>query len=264
MARTIDPKKLIRPAQNSSFSRFAATVIKGVVYARDYCGEHKCDELIRQKEYHLDFGHWYVVGRHPRFSIIDAFRKAAQTEGEIFWHFGPFWHSRGADQVLQHAEAREALTKALKAAETTDDFLKALHPRLFVDLNPGDRTYRVTNAFKEKYEKKAFTTDDFFTERNQDIRRLILRAGATIKEVLSRLVLVTEDEDGKLYETKEEAGRAPHPIFPGADRIRHLYVVCPSTGQEYLLQVPGQLQTPKEARRWTFDLPTDAEFSKEA
>lgn len=122
----------------------------------------------------------------------------------------------------------------------------------------------MTNAFKEKYEKKAFTTDDFFTERNQDIRRLILRAGASIKEVLSRLVLVAEDEEGKLYEMKEDAQRVVRPFFLGSDRMRYLYVVCPSTGQEYLLQVPGTVSTPKEARRWTFDIPVDAEFSKEA
>lgn len=264
MARQINLEKIVFPAKDVSFSRFVATRIKNATYVRDYCPEHKCDELIRQKDYHSDLGYWYFVGQHPRFSILAAFRKAGQTAREMFNHFGPFWHSRDANQEREHAEAREALFEALKVSQTEDEFLKTLHCRLFTDLNPGDRTYRVTNTFKEKYEKKWFTTDDFFTERNQDIRRLILRAGASIKDVLSRLVLVAEDEDGKLYEMEEDAQRGPHPLFPGSDRMRYLYVVCPSTGQEYLLQVPGTVSTPKEARRWTFDIPVDAEFSKEA
>lgn len=264
MAHSINLEKAILPAGGDSFSRFAAVQIKNITYVRDYCPEHKRDELIRQKEYHTDLGYWYLNGLHPRFSIIDAFLKDGQTDREIFNHFGPFFrHSRDIEQGREHAEARNALFGALKASQTEDDFLKILHPRLFTDLNPGDRTYRVTNVFKEKYEQKAFTTDDFFAERNQDIRRLILRAGASLKEVLSRLVLMAEDEEGKLYETKEDAQREQG-IFPGMDRMRYLYVVCPSTGQEYLLQVPGTASTPKEARRWTFDLPTDAEFSKEA
>jgi hypothetical protein len=264
MVRLINLDKIILPAGGDSFSRFASVQIKGSSYVRDYCPEHKRDELIPQKRYHTDLGYWYFNGLHPKFSIVNAFLKAGQTDREIFNHFGPFWQSRDANQEHEHHDAREALTDALKISRTEDEFLKILHPRLFVDLNPGDRMYRVTNAFKEKYEKKLFTTEDFFTERNQDIRRLILRSGASLKEVLSRLTLVAEDGDGKLYEMKDEAERDAHTFFPSADRMRHLYVVCPSTGQEYLLQVPAMFQKPKDARRWTFDLPEDAEFAKEA
>ena len=64
------------------------------------------------------------------------------------------------------------------------------------------------------------------------------------------MTLIAEDEEGKIYETEM--------------RRRYLYVKCPSTGQEYLLEVPDHMDSPKEARRWTFDLPADAVFAKEA
>jgi hypothetical protein len=45
---------------------------------------------------------------------------------------------------------------------------------------------------------------------------------------------------------------------------RFLHVTCPSTGQQYLLEVPADIEKPSAARRWTFNLPAEAEFSKEA
>ena len=144
------------------------------------------------------------------------------------------------------------------------------------------------NWFLEKYQTSTFTVDDFMAEQNQERRRLMLRHGIEIHTVLDRMKLLAEDAEGKLY----QMGSNETPLY--------LYVVCPSTKQEYLLSVPRGEQreyplredkwvkhrswdnvelpesewrkterkfhvfTPAEARRWTFNLQSDAEFVKEA
>ncbi len=105
-----------------------------------------------------------------------------------------------------------------------------------------------------------------FSERLED--------GAAFKksDILARLKFVSRDEEGELYERSSEV--MVQALSRGGDGpARYLHVTCPSTGAEYLLEVPlsvwdgketVQLDSPKAARRWTFDLPPNAEFVKEA
>lgn len=228
-----------------------------------YCRE--CDQLevIKDRSFHTDVGHWYSFGIHPRFLPRTAFRKAKQTRAEMIILMG---YGTGQNNRYDSSKMRHLFYSALKKSYTEEEFLKIFHPHLFSDLVSGDTTYRLENSFKEKYERREFTPDDFFEEPSQELRRLILRSGVSIKEVKSRLELIDKDEEGELYKIKEEG----KPMEPSPSRMfgtrepNYLYVVCPSTGQEYLLGVPQTFTKPKEARRWTFGLPADAEFVKEA
>jgi hypothetical protein len=132
-----------------------------------------------------------------------------------------------------------------------------------VNLYFRGRRYRVFPEFKRKFHKRAFDSRDFLGERNQELRRLMLGHGASIQTITSamRVVDTARDEaDGRLLEF---------------NNTRYLHVVDPSTKQEYLLQVPRDywdrtaqttvaLDTAHKARRWTFNLPADAEFVAEA
>src|SRR3990172_2390232 len=222
----------------------SSAFLKGLVYEKIpgtstvemilvQCIEHKRPELVFTPNYRGDLHFWYEIGRHPRFSVTDAFIKEGQTSNEI----GALLNESGL------------IKKALKTANTRGEFVEIVRPRLMTNLYAGGRSHRVTHSFKERFKKRDFTVDDFFQEQNQEIRRVILRV-VPIHEVINRLKLISEDEEGKIYETEM--------------RRRYLYVKCPSTGQEYLLEVPDHMDSPKEARRWTFDLPADAVFAKEA
>src|SRR3990172_11128932 len=197
------------------------------------CAEHDRPELVFGPNYRDDLSYWYEIDRHPRFSIMGALLGEDQTGSER--------HSILLERTL--------IRKALETANTQKEFIEAVRPRLMTNLSVGGRRHRVTHSFKERFKKRDFTVDDFFQEQNQEIRRVILRV-VPIHEVINRLNLISEDEEGKIYETEM--------------RRRYLYVKCPSTGQEYLLEVPDHMDSPKEARRWTFDLPVDAVFAKEA
>ena len=79
----------------------------------------------------------------------------------------------------------------------------------------------------------------------------MMRKGVDIKAVLAGLRHISTDQEGSLYETRNGNGT-------------YLYVKCPSTGQEYLLGVPSSLRSPAIARRWTFNITSDAKFVREA
>lgn len=248
------------------YSRFGIFKRKGRVDVVVHCEEHEQDEYVEQIAYHTDLGWWYAAGMHPRFSIVGAFKKAGQTRNEIGFHVGisSLGNRRSNDSDLRAAKAKFIVI--LSESKTEKDFLKMFQPSLFTDLVTPDRTHRVTMAFKEKYETKSFRPDDFFNEQSQELRRLVVRGGCPIKEVLKRMKFISKDEEGELYDmppepATEESERQP---FVRPIRIRYLYVTCPSTGQEYLLGVPDRFSKPKEARRWTFNLPPEAEFVKEA
>ncbi len=235
-------------------------------YVRIRCGEHKEPELVRQRDFHVDLGFWYAIDLHPRFSILQAFAKVRQRRDEIAELVGGF----SSDSRRSQEERREFLDAAIRGSRNTQEFLKIFHDRMYTTLDAGDRNYRVTNFFKDKFDAKGFKTDDFFKEPNQELRRLMLRSGLSIQKVLKRMQLIKEDDEGKIYEmvaarAADDTGRV---IVSDPNtregKNRYLYVTCPSTGQEYLLQIPMDLNSPKEARRWTFDLPNDAKFVKEA
>ena len=253
--------KLVSILSKSQAKRIHSTFClhKGRVIA--HCNEHDHDELVEQQAYHTDLGHWYSIGLHPRFSILEAFYKAGQRRNEIGILIGQTSRRNEEDNTVA---TRAFFHKALKDSKTQKAFLTIMHPRLFVDLVNGDTTYRIDYGFKERFEAHSFTPEEFFAEPSQELRRLILRSGLSIQEVIKGLEFVAEDEEGKLYRMKN-ANTDTRIRTPFGNRdIQYLYVRCPSTGQEYLLGVPGNFKVPKEARRWTFGLEANAEFVKEA
>lgn len=249
------------PKKETKKVKSVFALYKGKVVA--HCRE--CDqlELVDPQSFHNDVGHWYFLGIHPRFLARAAFKKVKQTRAEMMVLMG---YSAGPNNRYKQEKMRQIFYLALTESRTEEEFLTHLHPHLFADLVSGDTTYRLDNRFKEKFERREFTAGDFFEEDSQELRRLILRSGVSIKDVKSRLELVAKDEEGELYTMKEDDKKkeeGPRGFF-GTREPNYLYVVCPSTGQEYLLGVPQNFKKPMEARRWTFGLPPDAQFVKEA
>lgn len=211
------------------------------------CDEHKCQEAVFVLNYEYDLRKWYRASRHPRFSIAKALLEAKQIHREIRDFIGTMGET-GPDPVVQ----------ALKISDTPREFIKNMDAHLFRTLRIGRRRIRVTRRMKEKYEAKSFTVADFFREENQEMRRVIARI-LPVKDILKNMKRLAKDKEGTLYEytTKHRhSWRRQHRTY--------LHVICPSTAQEYLLQVPDRFEKPKDARRWTFNLPAEAEFSKEA
>jgi hypothetical protein len=259
----VNLKEAISPLPKSAEKKIKSlfALHKGRVIIR--CKECKQLELVDERPFYTDIGHWYVLGLHPRFSPNTAFKKTKQTQAEMMILAG---YSRSNNRYKDEM-MRNIFYSTLKTARTEEEFISLMHPYLFSDLVFGDTTYRLDNAFKERCERHEFVPDDFFNEDSQELRRLILRSGVSIKDVKGRLELIDKDEEGELYRMKAKADeKAPTPRLPfGRDREpNYLYVVCPSTGQEYLLGVPQNFTKPKDARRWTFGLEPTAEFVKEA
>lgn len=218
-----------------------------------YCEEHRTMEFVPSVNYRGDLEHWYAVGLHPRFSIFKAlYTKGKQILSEAQWRVVEIrrW------EPAAFRAARKAFLPILKNSRTPEEFLKNVADRLFVNLYFRRRRYRVRAGFKKKFLARSFTTGDFFAERNQERRRLMFRRGVEPKDVMRRMRAIAEDDEGKLYEIRRDRR--------GFDNARYLYVKCPSTGQEYFLEVPSRFEKPAEARRWTFDLPAEAKFVAEA
>ena len=211
-------------------------------FSKVYCREHDRHELLPSFNYWHDLVNWYKIGLHPRFSVIGALLKAEQRYTEI-QRFANF-DNRGSLAITRNC---------LKSTKTKTQFLSKMRPHLFTSIRVRGRVLRVTNAFAERIEKKAFAVDDFFRTQNQELRRIILRV-VPMDKVLSRMKKVAEDKEGALYDLGREDW----------NRRRYLHVKCPSTGQRYLLEVPRDQTSPKNARRWTFDLPENCSFAKEA
>ena len=201
-----------------------------------FCAEHRTHEFV-PSTYYSDLRHWYGIGVHPRFSVERVLRAKHQTTSEI-----------------ARLVASPPVRQAMRRATNEKDFAKLINKHLFVLLRVGRRRLRVRKWFRDKFVRRAFSSRDFFQVDNQELRRLVLQRGTSITKVISRLTLVSKDEEGRLYDLVSPRGRG---------RSRYLYVKCPSTGQEYLLGVPNRLQTPRQARRWSFNLPAGATFAQE-
>ena len=258
---------------------FSAT--DNLIFTRTWCREHRRYELVPQINYSEDLFPWYNAGRHPRFSIVKALAEAKQFYWEIQRLLSRRWGR-------PRPGPEQAIRTALRLSRTSKEFIHQMHAHLFSTLRIQRRRIRAENWFLEKYQTNTFTVNDFIKEQNQERRRFMLRHGIEIQSVLGRMKFLAEDSEGKLY----QLGNTMDSLY--------LYVVCPSTKQEYLLSVPrGEWRneplpedkwikhrswdnnelpesewrkteqkfhvfTPAEARRWTFDLPMDAEFMKEA
>lgn len=222
---------------------------KGVLVDSDgkmstvYCDEHDRYELVYSLNYEFDLGGWYHTGLHPKFSIAEALLEAKQTLPEL-------------QSFIVWGQRADVINAALKISKTKEQFLEAMKPHLFTTLRIGRRRIRIPHRTKEKYEAKSFTVQDFLGEGNQEMRRIMTRI-LPVKEILKHMKKLARDEEGTLYEYVADDQRR-------WDRRNYLHVTCPSTGQDYLLEVPNRFEKPKEARRWTFNLPAEAEFVKEA
>jgi hypothetical protein len=221
-----------------------ATFVSGYDYANTFkicwCCEHGRYELVPSANYWRDMSYWYDAGIHPRFSIKQALRRVTNRCFEVL---------HGLIMKRVPVSKRDFM---LRHSRTQNDFIRLMRPYLFVNLYHQGRRYRVLPAFKEKFLAKSFTVGDFFKETNQELRRLILRRGLNIQKVLKGMKLVMRDSEGMLLDMQKGGGG------------RYLYVKCPSTNQEYLIGVPRRFDSPSAARRWTFNLPNDAVFAKEA
>lgn len=247
-AKHVPPRKDVR-----MMSMYEAIHTKGlpdaiwrndhVVFKAVRCEEHDRLELVPSNNYNYDLWLWYAEGLHPRFSIAGALVSAEQRYGEI----------RTMVQFANWNQKRESTTairEALKTAKTPEALLKAIHVHLNRTLVWRGRQYRVGQTFYAKFKTRGFTVEDFFAEQSQEMRRLILsRGGLSIGDIRSKMKKLAKDDEGTIYEYKD---------------ARYLYVKCPSTGQEYLLSIPQDIDKPSEARRWTFDLPAGAKFVAEA
>lgn len=210
-------------------------------YVSVHCREHARMELVPEVNFQEELHLWYRLGLHPRFSIVKVLMDAGQRYFEILGFVNPW----GGGE----ARARVRVADALRISHTPKEFMANMRPHLRTNLYWRGRRYRVTTVFKKKFEARAFTIKDFFMENNQELRRLILsRGGLSIGLIRKAMRKGRSSKEGTLYRYRNG---------------NYLYVKCPSTGQEYLLSVP-QFDSPGEARRWTFGLPPDATFVKEA
>jgi len=226
------------------------------------CEEHDCTELLPLTHYWSDLRAWYEVGRHPRFSVFDALcrfgRQGIRDARTILWRFvRPGRGRRDVRRELQGNVMRDALRKC----RNPRDLVRRLQPFLRTRIRIGRLQFNVTNEFAERFHERSFTVRDFLDQPNQELRRIIARF-VPIPRVVAAMNEVARDDEGTIY---EEKGTLRH----------YLHVICPSTKQDYLLEIPRQIRegdpqrfrdlvSPAEARRWTFDLPVDAEFAKEA
>lgn len=269
-------RKLGSIRQQAVYNQMTAPLFRytgSLEFVRIKCTEHRRWELVPLVNYWEDLQGWYTVKRHPRFSIVQALMRAKQRYYEIR-------RFRPSSQLVRANPRNNAIYTALRSSRTPAEFLTKIQPYLFTTLYVNRRRMRVTTQFREQYRASAFTVKDFMAEENQELRRLMLRRGVSIRQILRHMQLVATDEEGSLYQLRNNA------------ETRYLYVVCPSTKQEYLLSVPrGERHeealpesewtdggknpwnrtkqvfhefTPAEARRWTFNLPTDTVFAAEA
>ncbi len=222
-----------------------------------YCKEHRRMELVPSGNYNGDLDTWYQYGLHPRFSILKTLLEGGKQQlTEARWSIFRRNNNENSKREKAHNRLRKAI---LKKSRTPKQLLKNAHELLFTNLYVNGRRLRVTNEFKRKFNDHTFTNEDFLHENNQELRRYMLRRGVSIQSVLGQMKLIKQDDEGRIYQMGEDNNWRSS---------RYLYVTCPSTGQEYLLNVPngrrGEDMTPAQARRWTFNLPEDATFAKEA
>lgn len=222
------------------------------------CAEHHRQELVPTDNM-LDVRCWYDAKRHPRWSLVKVLLEQKQRYYEIMDHLST-WRTL--------PEMVEARNKALATAPTPKQFIERYRPHLFVWITHQGRRVRVRQGFATKHKAKQFTAQDWLTTTNHEERRMMMRRGVEPADVLHKLgTPVAQDAEGTLYQYRGQ---------------RWLHVQCPSTQEHYLLAVPSvlndrrydsekrawteptQLNTPAKARRWTFNLPLDAEFVAEA
>lgn len=217
------------------------------------CPEHGCAEIVPSSNYYTEMQPWYKAGRHPRWSITQVLFSLKQR----------LWETRGLIHEWQGGP--EIVSTLLRKSGSRRDFIRGIQPHLWVWIRHHGQRVRVRQAFAQQYRAKSFNVQNFLDETNQELRRLMIRRGFDGPDVEKKLGKpIATDAEGRLYNYRN---------------TRYLAVTCPSTSEQYVLQVPERarvrasatsdltmmdLNTPAMARRWTFGLPMDAQFVTEA
>lgn len=250
------------------------------------CVEHGVTEWVPSVSYHAGgLWMWYRAGLHPRWGIFYEVSK------RWYWFRPPMLYRIGRLNSWSNKSngVIEGLLKEF--ADSPDGFttsLKSLYNKsLPVRIRMGGRNWSVTKEVRDRLKAKSFTIDDYKNETNQTTKRLmIMSESISIPDILSTMKLISKDEEGEIYEDGENWNMQDF-----------LHVVCPSTGQHYLLGIPtkrvckhgkftpnhdgawhvfeedgngamcpvvGAGWTPAEARRWTLGVEPSAVIVAEA
>lgn len=107
------------------------------------------------------------------------------------------------------------------------------------------------------FHPEQLTAERVLTERNAELRRVMLeRAG--VEQILAKADAKVVDSDmdaggeRRLYRVSQSAGEPSANPFIAARRLVFCYLLCqcPSTGRKYLLRVPPEMQTCRQAAAW--------------
>lgn len=187
---------------------------------------------------------WYFL-KKAGFSVIKSLANSAdfciEDENYIIFSCHPndvycsiyVVYDKKAQKVIQQFRDLPTdyiLKKKIKATEIVKMWQEI--PNLF-------RYFMDGSISVYKYFTNTLTVRDFFNENNHEVRRRLLEK-IPIEKIIKRLRLVSKDERGELYEESKDS------------RFRYWHVVCPSTSDHYLIAVPKDCKTPKEAFNWSF------------
>jgi len=106
----------------------------------------------------------------------------------------------------------------------------------------------------------SIEAEDILDEANQEVRRIMLEQkgiDAFLKE--GKFVECAHDDYGRLYKTPENSDAIRYWHTPERECFVRLLNSTPEPGttdefKEYLLRVPPEMQSPREAVAWSFDL----------
>lgn len=228
------------------------------------CREHGVNEAVpRSNMYDGWLDLWYNIGLHPRWNIWGEVNRLWPTKRRP----GRWPIEMLVERYLKdHADDPEGLVKAMH-----EDWYNNTE---VVSMRANGRTWQVTRTERKKFREGLYTPSEFLHTNNQTMRQLMLLSRSfEPKDILSSMDKIEEDEDGALY------------TLGG---MTFLHVKDASTDEDYLLSVPrrackhGQVDvgnfvgkiwhggevgwceafplTPKMARRWTLNVPFDAEI----
>lgn len=104
-------------------------------------------------------------------------------------------------------------------------------------------------------EPETITLEQVLKEDNQEIKRVMLERFGYGKLLLElKAKQIHKDKFGALFETSRLGE-----YLQGEDKVaRFVRVKDPSTDREYMLRVPPDMQTARNAVAWTFDIKPEA------
>ena len=149
------------------------------------------------------------------------------------------WNKRSAYQRRHNYSGGGRETLEISAPRGKYTVLRTGKRVTGIRVGPWAYTKQRGHSFSVVYAPQGAQTDfaAFAAEENVERRRAILTACGI--GILGEVTPIQQDDYGRLYET---------PVG------RYVRVVCPSTDRVYLLRVPPDTATAKQAVAWTFGL----------